>query len=275
MKFQTIRTKNQELLLWEPFLNWSAGYPVNKSSWFFVRIVWNFTWTPHLPFGNFYIQQTFWPGKNFTNRVVKTWFLARKKGQNGGHFWRNQPELKEFVSSGPNDTQKAEGHLSKVGGTPPLSRFCEKLSWNRFINKNFQMAQFLSMGLLVGQVWWLHTENEPSQHETERATALWKLAKNDPKWRSKLWLLLQGPWGLWSKGPLWYFDTPGGGLSENEWISVSSWESSGQIPAPLQTATVNSAYPICLACSSARCCFKIFFSKRLYVGCSHPTIGND
>ena len=100
------------------------------------------------------------------------------------------------------------------------------------------MAQFLSMGLLVGQVWWLHTENEPSQHETERATALWKLAKNDPKWRSKLWLLLQGPWGLWSKGPLWYFDTPGGGLCENEWISVSSWESSGQIPAPLQTATV-------------------------------------
>ena len=242
MKFQTIRTKNQELLLIGYPADQFRNYSNNKHSWFFVRIVWNFTWTPHLPFGNFYIQQTFWPGKNFTNRVVKTWFLARKKGQNGGHFWRSQPGLKEFVSSGPNDTQKAEGHLSKVGGTPPLSRFCEKLSWNRFISKNFQMAQFLSMGLLVGQVWWLHTENEPSQHETERATALWKLAKNDPKWRSKLWLLLQGPWGLWSKGPLWYFDTPGGGLSENEWISVSSWESSGQIPASLQPATVKAIF---------------------------------
>ena len=174
--------------------------------------------------------------------LIELWkldFWHEKRAKMGCHFWSNQPELKEFVSSGPNDTQKAEGHLSKVGGTPPLSRFCEKLSWNRFINKNFQMAQFLSMGLLVGQVWWFHTENEPSQHETERATALWKLAKNDPKWRSKLWLLLQGPWGLWSKGPLWYFDTPGGGLCENEWISVSSWESSGQIPASLQPATVN------------------------------------
>ena len=45
----------------------------------------------------------------------------------------------------------------------------------------------------------------------------------------------------WSKGPLWYFDTPGGGLSVNEWISVSSWESSGQKVDALQPTTVNLA----------------------------------
>ena len=69
MKFQTIWTKNQELLL--------TGYPADQF-------------------------------------------------RNGSNY--KSSELKEFVSSGPNDTQKAEGHLSKVGGTPPLSRFCEKLS---------------------------------------------------------------------------------------------------------------------------------------------------
>ena len=122
-----------------------------------------------------------------------------------------------MFTSVPNDTQKAEGALCRVGGTPPFWVFCEKLSWDRFINKNFQMAQFLSMGLLVGQIWWLHTEKEPSQPETERARALWKKTKNDPKWGSKLWLLLWGPWGLWPKGPLWYFDTSEGGLSEHEW----------------------------------------------------------
>ena len=43
--------------------NGFAGYHVNKSYWFFTRILWK--WTPRLPFGNFYSQQTFdqkkWP----------------------------------------------------------------------------------------------------------------------------------------------------------------------------------------------------------------------
>ena len=75
--------KNKKLLLIAHFLNLFAEYRINKSFLFFIRSVWNFAWTPHLAFGNFYFKQNFLYEEIFINKVVQILFSMPKNAQNG------------------------------------------------------------------------------------------------------------------------------------------------------------------------------------------------